>query len=568
MNTPKFSAISFAVAALFTVLAGAVNAQTPDAPPTPLPLPHPLPGEPVQPPVVEPTVPPVVQPEPTVIATSPAPVIIEQAIVRDVPQSAPIIIETDLWDRIRSGFTMVEMHSPHVQSFEQYYATRQDYVKRFVARGSRYLYHIVNEVERRGMPSEIALLPIIESAFNPQAMSSARASGMWQFMPATGGDFGLKQSWHADNRRDVVLSTTAALDYLQKLQGMFGNWELAIAAYNCGQGTVARAILNNQRKGLPTDFASLDLPNETKQYVPKLLAVKNIVLSPASYGVELAPVSNRPYFIAVDAPRKIDMKLAAKLAEMPEDEFAALNPAFNRPVATSGRGSFLVPTESAETFRTNLELYKSLNGPMVSWQSAGARKGESVDAVARRYGMTASYLRATSGPFGEKKGKFTQPATFMVPNQQHARLMRATFEKKIAIKNGDLPMPAITNASYRETTNTRKHRVVKGDTLHSIAARVGTTPDDIRALNGLESNALKIGQALSLPQGDADLVTEVAAPVRRTAAARSTQYTVQSGDTLSGISSKLNVSVDSLLRWNRLSKTSKLAIGYRLKVSA
>jgi membrane-bound lytic murein transglycosylase D len=479
-----------------------------------------------------------------------------------------MIIETDLWDRIRARFSMVEMHSPRVQSFEQYYATRQDYVKRFVARGSRYLYHIVNEVERRGMPSEIALLPIIESAFNPQAMSSARASGMWQFMPGTGDNYGLKQNWHADNRRDVVLSTTAALDYLQKLHGMFGAWELAIAAYNCGQGCVARAILNNQRRGLSSDFASLDLPNETRQYVPKLLAVKNIVLSPASYGVELAPVSNRPYFIAVDAPRKIDMKLAAKLAEMPEDEFAALNPAFNRPVASSGRGSFLVPTESADTFRSNLELYKSLNGPMVSWQSAGARKGESVDAVARRYGMTASYLRATSGPFAERKGKFVQPATFMVPNQQHARLMHATFEKKVAIKNGDLPMPTITNAAYSESGNTRKHRVVKGDTLHSIAARVGSTPDEIRALNGIEGSALKIGQSLIVPPGDTEVAAEIAAPARGSPASRSTQYTVRSGDTLSGIANKLNVSVDDLLRWNRLRKTSTLAIGYRLKVSA
>ena len=284
--------------------------------------------------------------------------------------------DADLWQRVRRGFVMGELNSPLVLQQEQWYASRPEYIQRFVDRGAKYLHHIVEEVEKRGMPTEVALLPIIESAFNPQAFSSAKASGMWQFIPSTGKHFGLKQDSMADNRRDVVLSTDAALDYLQKLHGMFNSWELAFAAYNCGEGCVARAIAKNEKLGLPTDYLSLNLPNETRAYLPKLIAVKNIVLSPGSYGIELDAVENRPYFAKVAAPEKIDTNLAARLAEMPEDEFATLNPAFIRPVAASGTGYFLVPYEKAETFRANLNLYRSLNGPMVSWQTVNARRGE------------------------------------------------------------------------------------------------------------------------------------------------------------------------------------------------
>ena len=215
--------------------------------------------------------------------------------------------DADLWQRVRRGFVMDELNSPLVLQQEQWYASRPDYIQRFVDRGSKYLHHIVEEVEKRGMPMEVALLPIIESAFNPQAFSHAKASGMWQFIPSTGKSFGLKQDWMADNRRDILLSTGAALDYLQKLYGMFNSWELAFAAYNCGEGCVARAITKNAKQGLPTDYLSLNLPTETRNYVPKLIAVKNIVLSPGSYGIELEAMENRPYFAKVAAPEKLTL---------------------------------------------------------------------------------------------------------------------------------------------------------------------------------------------------------------------------------------------------------------------
>ncbi len=524
---------------------------------------------------------------------TPSPITEAEALA--IPQ---LVNNADLWERIRRGFVMHELNMPAVQTQEQFYAQKQDYIKRFVARGSRYLYHIVEELERRNLPTEIALLPIIESAFNPQAASTAKASGMWQFIPSTGTHFGLKQDWHADHRRDVMLSTKAALDYLEKLHGMFNSWELAFAAYNCGEGCVGRAIKANQARGLATDFASLNLPNETRAYVPKLIAVKNIVLSPASYGVELTTVDNKPYFSKVPAPAKIDVKLAAKLAEMPVDEFSALNPAFNRPVAASGTGYFLVPTENAELFSTNLRLYQSLNGPMVSWQTVTARKGESLDVVARRYGMTGSYLRATGGPFAERKGKFLKPATFMVPMASQAKAMTAMLDKKVALKNAQIsaeitaenvansinaPMIAASVPPSTDAIKTQtRYRVVAGDTLHSIASRTGTSVQTLRNLNRLKNNNLKVGQQLTLTTAsESEAMTNVAATTetrantasRNVAAApkkttKPALYTVRSGDTLFAIATKFNVPVDHLLRWNRLKSRSVLAVGHRLKVSA
>ncbi len=518
---------------------------------------------------------------------TPSPITEAEALA--IPQ---LVNNADLWERIRRGFVMHELNMPAVQTQEQFYAQKQDYIKRFVARGSRYLYHIVEELERRNLPTEIALLPIIESAFNPQAASTAKASGMWQFIPSTGTHFGLKQDWHADHRRDVMLSTKAALDYLEKLHGMFNSWELAFAAYNCGEGCVGRAIKANQARGLATDFASLNLPNETRAYVPKLIAVKNIVLSPASYGVELTTVDNKPYFSKVPAPAKIDVKLAAKLAEMPVDEFSALNPAFNRPVAASGTGYFLVPTENAELFSTNLKLYQSLNGPMVSWQTVTARKGESLDVVARRYGMTGSYLRATGGPFAERKGKFLKPATFMVPMAGQAKAMTAMLDKKVALKNAQISAdintinaPIITESapSPVEAIKTRtSYRVAAGDTLHSIASRTGTSVQTLRNLNRLKNNNLKVGQQLTLTSASEPVAATVVAATSDTRANTASRnvaaapkkttkpalYTVRSGDTLFAIATKFNVPVDNLLRWNRLKTKSVLAVGHRLKVSA
>jgi membrane-bound lytic murein transglycosylase D len=248
----------------------------------------------------------------------------------------PTDAQTDLWERIRRGFAMPDLQVDLVQDREQWYAQRPEYIHRMTQRSSKYLFHIVEEIERRGMPTELALLPFIESAFNPQAVSSARASGMWQFMPRTGKDFDLKQNAFRDDRRDVLASTRAALDYLQRLHGMFGDWHLALAAYNWGEGNVSRSLSRNQRIGAPLVYTELKMPAETRMYVPKLQAIKNVVANPQALGVNLPSIPNHPYFKSVPLPRDMDVALIARLAEVSSDDFKALNPSAHRPVMLAG----------------------------------------------------------------------------------------------------------------------------------------------------------------------------------------------------------------------------------------
>lgn len=299
--------------------------------------------------------------------------------------------QTDLWMRVRRGFTMPDLDTDLVRNREQWYATRPDYVQRMTERGGRYLFHIVEELERRGMPTELALLPFIESAFNPQAISSARASGMWQFMAATGKDFSLKQNVFRDDRRDVLQSTRAALDYLQKLYAMFGDWHLALAAYNWGEGSVQRAIAKNQKAGLPTDYLSLKMPNETQYYVPKLQAVKNIVARPANFGLTLPDLKNHPYFLSVPIERDMDVAIAVKLAGLPLDEFQYLNPQMNKPVIlAAGTPQVLLPYDNANQFVRQLPLHR---GPLASWTAWVVPKTVRPADAANQVGMTEAQLR-------------------------------------------------------------------------------------------------------------------------------------------------------------------------------
>ena len=300
----------------------------------------------------------------------------------------------DLWTRVRRNFTIPDLDNELVRERERWYASRPDYVARMTERGGRYLFHIVEELDRRGMPSELALLPFIESAFNPQAMSTASASGMWQFIPSTGRDFLLKQNIFRDDRRDVLASTRAALDYLQKLYGMFGDWQLALAAYNWGEGSVQRAIAKNLKAGLPTDYSSLKMPNETANYVPKLQAVKNIVAHPETFGLKLPPLWNHPYFLAVPIGRDMDVALAARLAGMSMDEFQALNPQMNKPVIlAAGTQQVLLPYDNANQFVRQLPLYR---GALASWTAWVAPKTMRTADAAKDVGMSEDELRSVN----------------------------------------------------------------------------------------------------------------------------------------------------------------------------
>lgn len=302
--------------------------------------------------------------------------------------------ETDVWGRIRSGYAIPDVNNSLVAKHAKWYADRPDYMARTSARASLYLYHVVSELEKRGMPTELALLPFIESAFNPNALSSASAAGLWQFMPGTGKDYDLKQSAFKDDRRSVIASTDAALTYLQRLYDMFGDWHLALAAYNWGEGNVQKAVQRNKAAGKPVDFDSLAdlMPAETRNYVPKLQAVKNIVANPQQFGLNLPQIDNQPYFATVEKTSDMDVAVAAKLAEMSVDEFKALNPQFNRPVITGNdQTQILLPKANVEKFYSNLASWTHALSSWTTHKISSAR--ESIASLAHKFGTTPEAIR-------------------------------------------------------------------------------------------------------------------------------------------------------------------------------
>jgi membrane-bound lytic murein transglycosylase D len=322
--------------------------------------------------------------------------------------------ETDVWGRIRSGYAIPDLSNELVAKHITWYSTRPDYIARTTARASRYLFHVVTELEKRGMPTELALLPFIESAFNPQALSSANAAGMWQFVPGTGRDFNLKQTAFKDDRRGILASTDAALTYLQRLYDMFGDWQLALAAYNWGEGSVQKAIKRNQAAGKPTDFESLAelMPAETRNYVPKLQAVKNIIANPGQYGLTLPQVDNQPYFTAVDKTSDIDLTIAAHLAELSVDEFKALNPQFNRPVITGGEQTkILLPQENAEKFHLNLAQWGRALSTWTTHKITSAK--ERIETLASRFHTTPEVIRQANNI--PQKSVLIAGSTILVP---------------------------------------------------------------------------------------------------------------------------------------------------------
>ncbi|MFB1029632.1 MAG: transglycosylase SLT domain-containing protein, partial [Thauera sp.] len=300
----------------------------------------------------------------------------------------------DIWDRIRRGFGMPDLDSQRVMDQQSFYLNRPRFLKQVFERGGRYLYYIVDELERRGMPTEIALLPMVESSYNPMAYSRAHASGLWQFIPSTGKHYNLTQDHWVDERRDVIASTNAALDYLQRIYEMHGDWHLALASYNWGEGAVQRALKRNAEDGLPLEYEHLRMPDETRNYVPKLQAIKNIVSEPELFHFELPYVANELHFVSVEAPIGVDLATAAKLSGMPLDEFLALNPSFNRPAVTTPGQIFIVPTDRAEQLQQGLAELDEDDG---EWRMHVMAAGETLEAVAARHGLSSAELRKLNG---------------------------------------------------------------------------------------------------------------------------------------------------------------------------
>ena len=431
-----------------------------------------------------------------------------------------LISTDDLWQRIKEGYAMPNSTSNLVANHEQWYTNRPDYIRRMVERSQKYLFHIVEEVQKRGMPTEIALLPMIESAYNPQAHSRSQASGIWQFIPSTGKHFGLQQNWWIDNRRNVIVATDAALTYLQKLYGNFGSWDLALAAYNAGEGTVGRAIERNRRLGLGTDYESLNLPPETRNYVPKLQAIKNIMTNPGKYGLKIQTIANTAYFTRVSAPAQIDAHLAAKLAEISDEEFLALNPSNNRPLIGNNdeKHELLLPILAAQTFRDNLANY---NKPLVSWKTYLAKRGERMEKIASKFGIQLSKLRNVNNLPNQKQIKKT--STILVPNGNQTDFTPNSIAVKTAYANSNYPLdPILTNSDAALTEKNSlnsadekepsksdyvTHLVKKGETIFAIAKLYQVSKGDIVSANGLANQDIKIGQTLRI-DNTATLITQ------------------------------------------------------------
>jgi membrane-bound lytic murein transglycosylase D len=382
----------------------------------------------------------------------------------------------DLWARLRRGYGLPALDTGLVADHERWYAGRPDYVQRMTERASRYLFHVVDEIERRKMPTELALLPFIESAFNPQAMSTTRASGIWQFMPATGKDFELKQNLFRDDRRDVLASTRAALDYLQRLNRQFGDWHLALAAYNWGEGNVQKAINRNARQGLPTDYLSLNMPAETRNYVPKLHAVRNIVLHPETYGLTLTPIENHPYFVSVPIQRDMDAALAARLAGLPLDEFKALNPSMNKPVIlAAGTPQVLLPYDNAGLFVHNLGKQK---GPLASWTAWVVPRTMRPADAARQVGMNESTLRDVNHI--PPKMLVKSGSTLLVPRsvQREQDVSEALADNAMMALAPDVP--PLRRMSFKAG---------KRDTVAGIARRYRVSPQMVAQWNRTSASA-------------------------------------------------------------------------------
>ncbi len=411
-----------------------------------------------------------------------------EAPVEDAPLSNEEI--TDIWSRIRLGFAIPDLQNPLVASQMNWYVSRPDYIQRTTVRASRYLYHVLEELEKRNMPTELALLPFIESAFNPEAYSSAKASGMWQFIPSTGRDYKLAQNLFRDDRRNIIASTDAALTYLQKLHRMFGDWQLALAAYNWGEGSVQRAIRKNQALNLPIDFNSLSrhMPNETRNYMPKLQAVKNIIANPEQYNLALPNVNNQPYFTTINKTSDIDIKVAAQLAEMPLAEFKALNPQFNRPVITGDEQTkILLPHDNADKFQANLSNWGRALSSWTTHTITSAR--EKVEALAARFSTTPEILREANRI--PPKMQLKAGSTILVPKQEEshnvADIAPALIDSATLSLESDAP-------PFRRFS----HRVGRHDSLAKVAQRYRVSTDQIREWNGLRQAKLSPGQHLQI----------------------------------------------------------------------
>jgi membrane-bound lytic murein transglycosylase D len=462
----------------------------------------------------------------------------------------------DVFDRIRAGFKLEDIESRQIDIQVNWYANNPQYLERVFGRAVPYMHHIVKEIEARGMPLELALLPVVESAFEPYARSWATANGLWQFMPGTGERFGLKQDWWYDGRRDVIASTRAAMDYLQYMHDeFFDDWLLAVAAYNCGEFRVQREVNKNRALGKPVDFFSLSLPSETRAYVPKLMAMRRLVLNPGDYGLAFSPIPNEPYFVKVDTGGQLDLSLAAELAGITLDEVYELNPGFHRwATDPAGPHVLLMPRDAADAFSKNLEMLSPDERVRVSLHKV--RKGESIATIAKKYKTQAIVLRDMNN--------LDNGTALIVGNEIRVPSAVVNLPAKV--------MLAAARVDGRGGRGSRPgvHVVRSGDSLWRIAKRHRMSVATLARLNGMgPGDTLRAGQKLVLnprSSGSSSSKKSVSSG-GGSSPSRQVSYKVRSGDTLSRIAKVFGVTVSDLVNWNGISRQTTLRVGQKLTVN-
>ena len=455
----------------------------------------------------------------------------------------------DLFDRMRAGFAFDEVQEPAIDQQLSWFEHNPDYLDRVFQRSQRYMYHIITEVEARGMPMEFALLPVVESAYEPFAYSVSDAAGLWQFIPATGVRFGLKQTWWYDGRRDVIESTRAALDYLQALHDeVNGDWLMAIASYNVGEAFVERAIAYNKSVGKPADFWHLNLPAETRAYVPKLLAMKRLMAEPERYGLSFAPIPNQPYFAVIDTDSQIDLKIAAQLAGTSYDELVSLNPGYNRwATGPEGPQRMLVPIDNADAYEAALKTLAPED--RVRYVLHEVARRETLPMIAREYGTSAAVLAKINNLPG---GRVSVGQSLKIPE------LSSKLPDKVLVAAARIDKPADVDTG----THLQRqivYRVRGGETLSSIARRNNMPISTLARLNNMGSGeSLVKGQRLiikasTLQHRDEGVVT-----------GRRVLYTVRRGDTVFSISKQFQVTIAQLKTWNGINQHHQIRSGQRL----
>ena len=493
--------------------------------------------------------------EPTQEVTPPAAQPVSPAMIAEPaniePEPAPELQEPvfkqpetpdDLWQRMRLGFRLIQPSQQRINNEIKWYSSHPEYLERIQERAKPYLHFILEEVEKRNMPTEFALLPVVESAFQPFAYSPGRAAGLWQFIPSTGRGYGLKQNWWYDGRRDVIASTHAALDYLKALAKQYdGDWELALAAYNSGSGTVSRAIKKNRKRGKATDFWSLKLPKETRSYVPRLLAISRIIANPETYNISLKSIPNEPYLASIDIGGQLDLALAAEMAGLTINEIYQLNPAFNRwATAPDGPHRLTLPLANVDRFQDNLKQLDPTK--RLRWKRYQIKPGDSLSVIARKHGTTQSLLKQVNNIRGSRirAGKHL---LIPVSSKRLSHYSLSASQRKQQLKN-------TKRSGSRQT-----YRVETGDSLWDIARAYKVNYRQLAKWNGMApGDTLKAGQELVIwtkVQTKSGSIVVPNVKFKPVSGQSAISYRVRKGDSLSRIAQRFNVRIADLRKWNR-----------------